>query len=102
MRKRTVIVEYKIEVLLEVPEDWDKDMIEFHRNEGSWCASNIIEELRRLDERAGCLCRLLECSFLREASEQDEQNYGHSPSSDKPPQPEGIVQQSYDQDGKGD
>ncbi len=54
-----------------VPADWEKGMIEFHRNDGSWCASNMIGELLELEfnddivdgletlrEKAGCLCHV--------------------------------------------
>ena len=28
-----------------VPRHWDKHSIEFHRNDGSWCADNIVSDL---------------------------------------------------------
>jgi hypothetical protein len=63
------------------PYAWEPRMSEFHKNEGSWCASNFLLERRRgtvaweagdpwddLEglERAGdCLCGRLSFAFLR-------------------------------------
>lgn len=52
--KVKLVVEYEIEV----PSRWNKSDIEFHRNDGSWCASNLIQELETLDESEGCLCNI--------------------------------------------
>lgn len=52
-----MIVEYEINV----PASWDGDMIEFHRNESSWCADNALDELEGIIERDGCLCQA--CRF---------------------------------------
>lgn len=48
--KVRVVVEYEVEV----PADWDADMIEFHRNESSWCAGDTLAELAQIND--GCLC----------------------------------------------
>ena len=52
--KVRMIVEYEIKV----PAHWDKELIEYHRNEGSWCASNAIDELEAAfgDESKRCMC----------------------------------------------
>lgn len=42
---RTVRIRATVEYDLEVPEDWSKKDIEFHRNEGTYCADRIVEEL---------------------------------------------------------
>lgn len=53
-----MIVEYEVEV----PAHWDQNTIEFHRNDGTWCASNAVEELAelvaQLEEKGegGCIC----------------------------------------------
>ncbi len=60
-----LIVEYEIQV----PKDWDKDMIEFHRNESSWCAGNALEELEELSEqdgRNGCMCDDFKCEYIED------------------------------------
>lgn len=54
---KTVTIRFPIDVEIEVPEDWDKDMIEFHVNESSWCVGNILPKLQEYaDRNNGCLC----------------------------------------------
>ena len=43
-----------------------EEHINFHRNKGSWCATNVLSELERLDNRLGCLCGVLKFKYLRE------------------------------------
>lgn len=47
-----------IEYTVQVPASWDKHMVEFHRNDGTWCADNMVAELQELidEERDTCLC----------------------------------------------
>lgn len=63
------------------PYYWEADNVEFHKNESSWCASNILHEreqftwdqpdawerLEKLDdsEGCGCLCNVLRFEFSR-------------------------------------
>lgn len=63
---KKVIVRAAIEYEIEVPNDWDKDKIEFHRNESSWCQSSMIEELTDLCNNKGCLCGHVRFEYLRE------------------------------------
>lgn len=42
---KRVIVEMKIKAVAVVPDDWDKDNVEFLLNESSHCASNEFEAL---------------------------------------------------------
>ena len=74
IRSRTIVMKMEVEMVLKVPEDWDKKQCEFHRNEGSWCSSNIIDELKRMDNELGCLCENTKFKFLREATEEDEKS----------------------------
>ena len=53
--QKTVLVQASIEYEVTVPASWNEEDILFHRNESSWCQSNIIRELEELDDR-GCLC----------------------------------------------
>lgn len=46
------VVEYEITC----PAFWTKERIEYHRNEGSWCSDNFINELAIVSEKEGCLC----------------------------------------------
>jgi hypothetical protein len=51
-----------------VPATWDKDMVEFHMNESSWCKSNAIEEIESFNKRLGCLCHIAEFEHLSDES----------------------------------
>lgn len=55
---RHVRIRLTVEYNVEVPADWDEGMILFHRNEGTWCASNFIDELDKRfgDESDACMC----------------------------------------------
>lgn len=76
IRTRTVVVRATFEYTVDVPEDWDQEMIEFQRNEGSWCADNGIGELNdlseRLDKAGACACAAISYEYVREATEEDE------------------------------
>jgi len=74
-RERTVIIEFKCNLLVSVPEDWDTEMVEFHFNESSYCRSNLIEKLQLLDERVNCICPFSEVAFIQEATKEDEAEY---------------------------
>ena len=76
VRKQTVIVKVSIEMLITDPEYWDKDMVEFHKNRGSWCANNIIPQIEAQAEKMGCLCPTFHTEFIREATEDDEEQFG--------------------------
>lgn len=58
--KRKVKVRLTVEYEVDVPAEWDKEQIEFHRNEGSWCANNALDELTALfrSENSPCMCEL--------------------------------------------
>lgn len=82
IRDRTVVVDYTFRVIRTVPEDWDEGSIEFHLNEGSWCADNAIRDLERMHpDHEGisnhrCSCDRFAGAFVREATEEDESRYG--------------------------
>jgi len=56
--KIRMIVEYEASV----PASWDKNQIEFHRNDGTWCANNAIEEFDRED--VSCMCGNAEFEYI--------------------------------------
>lgn len=60
-KRKTVIVRMTVEYPVDVPSDWEKYDIEFHRNEGSWCASNAIDELQELGD---CICSYTEFAYV--------------------------------------
>ena len=59
--KVRAVIEYDIEV----PSSWSAEDIEFHRNEGSWCSSNMLDELNEIDNE-GCLCDKVKFEFIEE------------------------------------
>lgn len=64
---RKVKVRMTVEYEVEVPAHWDKSNIEFHRNEGSWCTNNAIDELTSIfegEEENGCMCSCTEFEYL--------------------------------------
>lgn len=76
IRERTVVVRLTIEYVIDVPEAWTPEQIEFHRNEGSWCSDNVYSELGALSEHAQCLCDFTKFEYVREATEEDEAKSG--------------------------
>lgn len=66
---RDVEIEMRIRYKVKEPSHWDKEQIEFYRNEGSWCASNVLEELQELDKEKGCLCRTdIKFTYIKDLS----------------------------------
>ena len=78
-RKQTVVIEYTVRVCVEVPAYWREHEVEFHRNDSSWCATNLIAELAEAYDRddGPCLCSNAEARFVRLATEEDEENMGY-------------------------
>lgn len=60
---KKVLVRMTVEYEVDVPFHWGKEEVEFHRNEGSWCADNSIEELERLAQDKGCLCGVVKFEY---------------------------------------
>lgn len=75
IRSRTVVVDFIFRTVLSVPEFWDEEQIRFHYNDGSWCADNILSELADRSEKVGCNCSICEAKFIRDADENDEEEY---------------------------
>lgn len=67
--KRKVRVRMTVEYDIDAPVHWDQAQIEFHRNDGSWCADNALDELAAQSERAGCLCPHTRFEYVREMGE---------------------------------
>ncbi len=71
--KVRVTVEYEIEV----PRKWTKENIEFHRNEGTWCADNMVAELEGVmgsswdseEEYRPCLCGAVKYEVIDEITQ---------------------------------
>lgn len=69
--KRKCKIRMTVEYEVEVPSSWDKDMVEFHRNDSSWCCNNMLRELDELSEKLGCLCWVTSCEFVEFTSEPE-------------------------------
>lgn len=65
MVKVRMTVEYEINV----PSTWDKYAVEFQRNGGSRCADRILDELKWLSKKNGCLCGVVNFEYLGDAGE---------------------------------
>lgn len=76
IRTKTIVQDFTIRLVLRVPEDWDAAMIDFHKNDSSWCASNIVERIKSVDTDERCLCDRTSAKFIREATAADEERYG--------------------------
>lgn len=50
------------------PFSWDKEEIEFARNDGTWCADNLLETLKLHGEESGCLCGSTKIEFIGEVT----------------------------------
>lgn len=76
IRNRTVVVRTIVEHVIAVPEDWQRETIEF--TEGSSCSDNHITTLRDLvrrldaDDIGRCTCGMVSIEYVREATEEDE------------------------------
>lgn len=65
---KRVKVRYTLEIEVDVPYAWNKEFFEFHRNESSWCADNVVDEItayvERLDSEGGCVCDNFKAEFI--------------------------------------
>lgn len=78
LRTQSVVVRVETEYVITVPAHWDAAMVEFARNEGTWCADNGVREILHLRRvrRLACYCPLLTWHYVREATEEDERTLG--------------------------
>jgi len=67
--KKRVLVRATIEYEVEEPASWSGEDIEFHRNEGSWCASNMLDELAEISDEHNCLCDKVQFKYIMDTSE---------------------------------
>jgi hypothetical protein len=74
IKSKTIVADFTIRVVLDVPERWDKSAIENHYNHGSWCADNLIGVLERKLQKE-CLCNNSRMKFVREATKEDEEEW---------------------------
>lgn len=69
--KKRAKIRMTVEYEIEIPESWGKDDVEFHRNSGTWCANNAIQELKNAFEQGGetCMCGRADFQYLGDESE---------------------------------
>lgn len=86
MRVRTVMITYQIEILEEVPEDWTEAQMLFRKNEGAWCADNLLPLIERQNkaiestkikinevaESGGCWCPVVTAKSMRDATAEED------------------------------
>lgn len=69
---KTVRVRATVEYDLRIPESMTKADIEFHRNEGTWCADGLVRELEDQvrsaegEEYRPCMCGVVRVEVLDE------------------------------------
>lgn len=86
--KRTVIIELKIPILVEVPVSWKEDDITLFYNDSSHCFDNIVNDLlelrRKLQSTDRCMCGIPKWGFddgilyRREATEEDHTKFAYA------------------------
>ncbi len=64
--KKEVRIKLTLEYDVTVPASWGKETVEFHRNEGTWCADNLLDELTELTEHGFCLCGRAHFSYVKD------------------------------------
>ena len=73
--QRTIVVEATIKCVVSIPRDWDQQMIQFHFNEGSWCADNMMRWMGDWEQAKGdeglCSCAAVAVEYIREATPAD-------------------------------
>ncbi len=75
IRSKTVLVDFTVRVVVDIPEHWSKDDIEFKYNEGSWCADNLLDMIDR-DDCDCCLCHFMTATYVGDATKEDEASWG--------------------------
>lgn len=59
---KLVLIKIEVEIVVEVPHSWQKENVEFHRNEGTSCFDNVAQDIQQHIETKGhgtsdcCLC----------------------------------------------
>ena len=80
-----VVVKFTFEMPVEVPKDWDQNLVEFFYNEGSSCAIILISEMGKVfvvareknNQESTCLCfSEFMAEYQREVTQDDVEKYG--------------------------
>ena len=65
---KTVKVRMTAEYEINIPNYWTSENLEFHRNQGSWCSDNAIDELKEVIDKEDCLCHRTKFEYLDKVS----------------------------------
>jgi hypothetical protein len=71
--QKRVRVTYTFTLEIDIPHNWEAKQFEFHRNAGSWCADNAIDELSAIledDNGPGCLCQTFKAKLVEVIDER--------------------------------
>ena len=71
MKTRPVLMRMEMLYVVDVGEDADPNLIEFMRNEGSFCLDNDRRDILRSWKEWGCLCGPADSFYVREATPED-------------------------------
>lgn len=75
--RRTVVMKVEAEVVMRVPSSWDKEQINFTWDGSSLCNDAIVNKLvdlmNRMEAKGECMCPIITATYLREATEEDEE-----------------------------
>lgn len=66
---KKVLVRVVVEYEMDMPANWDKNQVEFRLNESSYCASNLLDDLKEFEKENGCLCAFVHYEYLRDVGE---------------------------------
>ena len=56
-KRKQVTIKLTLKYQYDVPADWGKKMIEFHLNESSSCADNVLQDIKaHIKKTRHCLC----------------------------------------------
>ena len=69
--RRLVVLRAIIEFVADEPEEWTAEQITFHRNESSWCADNVLDDVAAPDTDNTCICSRCKIEYVREATVRD-------------------------------
>ncbi len=72
---KKVVLRMEIDLIVEVPDDWDTDQIHYFYNDGTHCTSNEIQQLAdtyMVDDDHHCPCPASKFTYLRDVDEKDE------------------------------
>lgn len=73
--RKTVLLKVHANLIVDVPQNWTDEDVEFHFNESSSCTDNVLNNLTRQTARLGatqgCSCGSVQVEYSREATESD-------------------------------